>query len=362
MKSKFLKKARVASAVTLATAAMAAGTVQADSLLAPLILNDTNTTTYLSLRTGQIIAPVNGLHYTWLQKNSTLNGTNNTQIALGDMNRKCIPVNSFGKATPLDMVYQTTKGNANFMTPPIAPDFSMGSGFPWAPGFDYAGMLVIDIDAALGIEEGNFLGFAYVVDTANNFLLDYKLLNNHLSTKSGDFSAGFISKKSIDFSWLPDTFADTYWYTAVVSDDMTKGPEQAGVYDATVNIQSQPRVELDGTANQESPQAIQGGIGVYNNDEDYLSGARDKRVTCVAYYQRDAFILPSQFGFTANGGWTRRAIQPVDTVIDATGAITYKMERSNNGGVFPGVPAASWQIETSGHLSTQNGTKANRPN
>jgi len=387
---KILHKAQLAGAVMLATAGVAVGTAQAESLLAPLVINSSvedgngkRIETYLSMRTGASLdmnSPYN-LHYRWIQKNhpSTLSPElkadkdyeDGPMKALRQLDRECKMINSFGKATPRDMIYQTTAGSADFKALPRGfvgssedgLEASQPSGFPG----DFAGMLVIDAD---GTQEGNFSGFAYIIDTENATMIDYKLLNNHHSTVPGNFAAGFISKKSIDYSWLPDTLASTEWYTAVTSKNMGAYVEDSAhsIYDATVTIGNYARVELDGTSNQRDPWAIQGGIGVFDNDENFISGAPDFNVTCVGLYSRTKFIDPSQEDFTANGGWTRRSITPVaGKKIDAKGAITYKWEKPNEemlgflgGLVKKDVNAVSFQVETSGNLSTKK-SHANKP-
>ena len=392
---KILHKAQLAGAVMLATAGVAVGTAQAESLLAPLVINssvengdDWRIETYLSMRTGASLdmnSPYN-LHYRWIQKNhpSTLSPElkaledeledgkpkyiDTPMKALGQLDRECKMINSFGKATPRDMIYQTTAGSADFKALPRGfvgssedgLEASQPSGFPG----DFAGMLVIDAD---GTQEGNFSGFAYIIDTENATMIDYKLLNNHHSTVPGNFAAGFISKKSIDYSWLPDTLASTEWYTAVTSKNMGAYVEDSAhsIYDATVTIGNYARVELDGTSNQRDPWAIQGGIGVFDNDENFISGAPDFNVTCVGLYSRTKFIDPSQEHFTENGGWTRRSITPVKgKKIDAKGAITYKWEKSKQDGPYAallnGRNAVSFQVETSGNLSTKK-SHANKP-
>jgi len=137
-------------------------------------------------------------------------------------------------------------------------------------------------------------------------------------------------------------------------------------HDAAVTIGTHAREELNPEDNnQQDPSAIQGGIGIYDNDENYISGAPDFNVTCVGLYNRMAFIDPSQYAFTANGGWTRRSITPVaGTKIPAKGAITYKWEKSTQNGPYAallnGRNAVSFQVETSGNLS-QKKSHANKP-
>lgn len=345
------KKTSIALAVAAVTLSTIS-TASAESLLAPVVINDANYDTFVSMRTGGVVTN-DELHYHWIKKGKNLN-------SLKKLGVECSVVNSTGTATPKDMIYQDTQGNGAFVALPAAgvTDASVGSGY--LGGF--AGMMVVDVNGSGGIEEGNFVGFAYIVNSNSGVVLDYKMVNNHKTSKSGDFSTGYAAKKSIDYSWLPETVATTQWITSVLSNDMTAGPEQAGVYDATVLMSNQPREELDGTANQQSPQILHGGIGVMDNDENPLSGGQQPKITCMGMYDRLAFIDPAHENFTKDGGWTRRAIQPVDKVIDAQGALTFKWEKGAAGGAgFLGGPTAqAFQVETGGNLSV-NGTKANKP-
>jgi len=375
---KILHKAHIAGAVMLATAGVAVGTAQAESLLAPLIINSSvgdgnplnNIETFLSMRTGSSLTvdeDGNSIHYRWIQKNhpdtAPADGYDDNDDGeilnvLHDLDRSCKMVDSYGKATPRDMIYQSTAGDGDFkaLHANYFNDDSSPSGFPG----NFVGMLVVD---AMGTKEGNFSGFAYVVNTGEGTLLDYKLLNNHHSTDTGNFAAGFISKKSIDYSWLPTTLVDTQWYTAVTSKTMGEEVEVAGVYDATVTIGNAPRVELDGTSNQQSPTEIAGGIRVFDHDENHISSAPNFNVTCLGLYDRTKLVDPSQVNFTAGGGWARRSITPVaGTKIAAKGAITYRWETANDAlkGLMNGKNAATFQVETSGNLSKRK-SHANKP-
>ena len=410
MKGKYINKARLAGAVMLATMGVAAGTAQAESLLAPLIINNTTATqnveTFLQYKVGFLAgAPLNKdgfatTHYHWIQKNwndgNFFTGKPQVGNVIGNIpvlaapddvignyykrpKKACRVKNDFGKMTPKDMIYQSTRAhleNGVYATTVIPStnaasmaQYGITQPMHWddqssAPSWigNFLGMLVIDDVSSGNDEEGNMSGFAYVVDALNGYMLDYKLINNHRSTKSGDFSAGFMSKKSIDYSWLPDAVAQTEWYTAVMSDDMTFAAEQnpGSVYDASVMIGSQPRDK-----GQSSPQEItKNSKGVFDHDENFRSGAPDYEVTCLSGYDRSAFLFSDQVIFTSEGGWTRRSITPWNEghFSTASGALTYKLERSNvtiPQSVFRPV---SWQVETSGHLSNgRSGNHANRP-
>ncbi|MFI0398111.1 MAG: hypothetical protein ACH34X_03470 [Thiolinea sp.] len=424
-----LKKSAVATAV--AGSLMMANVASADSLLAPLVIGVPHgAQTYFSIKArGNGTANLGGttgysansnLHYVWFQKGTTVDD-------LYLLNKACTVSNNNGKVSPWDMVFQravdddagtsaNTASGAGHLNL-LATDKSQPNGYT-AGGF--VGFAVItdvankNADASVKnlTNEGELSGFGYVVDAANSFVLDYKLLNNHRSKVEGDFSAGFISKKSVDYSWMPTSIATTEWLTVVTGDDMLKAESGAGQYDATVYISQ------DTAAGSVSPRAPMGGSsGVYDNDETVISGATALHVTCMGSYNRRQLLNDLQFAGTANGGWARMSIQNaaktgagVATTQVAGGAITYKTERinfaataiqqemvldvpANNAGVFgnTAVPVydglierrvsdalpydiatpnayvtnnygvVSFQPETSGHLSATPEPHPNRP-
>lgn len=438
-----LKKSAVATAV--AGSLMISGMASADSLLAPLVIGvSQGAQTYFSIKVrGAGTANLGGttgysansnLHYVWFQKGTTVD-------ELYDLSKACTISNNNGRVSPWDMVNQRAvdndTGTVNGVVPPfpgVASHLNLNAGDRSVPnGYtngNFVGFVVITDVANVNknpavkdlANEGDMSGFGYVVDAGNSFVLDYKLLNNHRSKVEGDFSAGFIAKKSIDYSWMPLNIATTEWLTVVTGDDMLKPESGGGSYDATVYISQ------DTLSGSVSPQLPTGGSGVYNSDETVTSGAQNLKVTCIGAYGRSAFLNPLQLADTAAGGWKRMSIQnsatrtvmnngvpaSVNTTQVASGAITYKAELLNfastvdggnvqpealvanlnttwASGVFgvntattnPGLiermtsdanpfdidaPSAinnggvvSFQIETSGHLSTTPESHPNRP-
>lgn len=402
-----LKKSAVATAV--AGSLMMASVASADSLLAPLVIG-TNLSasngiqTYFSFKVrgaGTVnqawVGSSSNVHYTWFKKGTKL-------ADLHDLSTGCAVENSTGTVSSYDMVLQ----------PAVVPVDIFGDYYGFIDkskpaayaGGDFVGFAVLtdmanannEKDVKSLANEGEMSGFAYVVDATNGFVLDYKLLNNHRSKVEGDFSAGFISKKSIDYSWLPvldaartTGLADTQWLTVVVGEGMTKS-ESTGGWKGTVKITQgasaensiAPSIPTDTVATNNVE------VGTYDNDERVWSGNKNLSVTCMGIYDRSAFLLSQQMNQTVKGGWRRAAII-ADASTGANGAITYKIEEINlrnfsngNGNVdapeavfgtlsgsslvnpslqngLPGNTAISFQVETSGHLSASPEAHPNRP-
>lgn len=323
MKNLF-KKGAVAAAV--AGSLMVSGVASADSVLAPLVIGINNgSQTYLSVKArgaGTVnarMASTTDLHYVWFKKGTTL-------ASLANLTGKCEVSNNNGKVSPWDLVLQRAVDDDSDVNLDPVDDKSVPNGYSAG---DFVGFVVITDNANKNANpavkdlanEGELSGFGYVVDAANSFVLDYKLLNNHRSKVEGDFSAGFIAKKSVDFSWMPVDIAATEWLTVVTGDDMLKADRGAGEYDATVKFSQ------DALAGSVSPQLPFGGSGVYNNDEKVTSGAKNFNVTCMGVFGRTQLMNTLQLADTLNGGWKRMSIGAVSgTNQVASGAIVYKTE------------------------------------
>lgn len=406
MKNLF-KKGAVAAAV--AGSLMISGVASADSLLAPLVVGIENgAQTYFSVKVrGKGTADAqqtdkSKLHYVWFKKGTTVD-------SLLDLNKPCAVSNNNGTVSPWDMVNQRAVAASMAGADLAATDASVPNAYTAG---DFVGFATItDIANANTTpavknltNEGDMSGFGYVVDALNSFVLDYKLLNNHRSKVEGDFSAGFIAKKSIDYSWMPTTIAATEWLTIVTGDDMLKSESNGASYDATVLISQQT------ASGSVSPLLPSGGMsGAYDNDETLISGTDSLYVTCMGKYNRSAFLGDLAEGSTNAGGWARFSIQNATkiggtgaaTTMVASGAITYKAELINFAAatpeaLIPEVPAVfgrsttdvgllektsvsdgkyntvapsavnnggvvSFQIETSGHLSSTPESHPNRP-
>lgn len=398
-----LKKSAVATAV--AGTLMISGVASADSVLAPLVIGiDGGSQTYFSIKargTGAVNARMSSssmsdLHYVWFKKGTGL-------ADLANLSKKCEVSNNNGRVSPWDMVIQRAVDNDSDVNLD-GDDKSVPNGYSAG---NFVGFAVITDNANKNsnpavkdlANEGELSGFGYVVDANNSFVLDYKLLNHHRSKVEGDFSAGFISKKSVDFSWMPIDIAATEWTTIVTGDDMLKADSGAGEYDATVKFSQ------DTLAGSVSPQLPTGGSGVYNNDEKVTSGGKNFNVTCMGVFGREQMLNTLQLADTVNGGWKRMSVGTVSgTNQVASGAIVYKAElidfspTSTTAGVipellsatsasvfgtgthtnvlapklsdaepydvapaYPAVFVVSFQPETSGHLSSSPEPHPNRP-
>lgn len=400
-----LKKSAVATAV--AGSLMISSMVSADSVLAPLVIgldggaNNAGVQTYFSIKArgaGTVnarMASTTDLHYVWFKKNTGANAGAGAG-ALLDLNQPCEVSNNNGRVSPWDMVFQRAVGSVSNNTPTAqmnllgetapgandALDASRPNGYTAG---DFVGFVVITDKANVNsnpavkdlANEGELSGFGYVVDPTNNLVLDYKLLNNHRSKVEGDFSAGFIAKKSVDFSWFPQQMAFTQWLAVATGEDMLKADSGAGAYDATVLFSQ------DTAAGSVSPQLPTGGSGVYNNDEVVTSGGVNARVTCMGVLNKDNIMSTLQLADTINGGWKRMSIQnsatrtvvnngvpaTVNTTQVASGAIVYKAEMlsfvtTNLGGfvspevtraMAPGLAAVA-SVSTGGIFGTKSGT------
>lgn len=394
MKGKILNKARLAGAVMLATAGVAAGTAQADSLLAPLVIYDTTggnagTNTYFAMKLRGSGIPdqfnLDGgvlndtLHYYYIQKTTGMGAGANTGVtSIQDLHTYagtggCHVQNNSGRVSSWDVVFQSATGG-NYIGDNSAPN-----GWDVAAG-DFYGMMVMDDQSNLPeingdgtlasrrIDEGEFSGFAYIVNTNIGMMLDYKLINNHLSKQSGDFSPGYISKQSIDWMWLPASntrtpnpigagFQErTAWYTAVTGKGMSRAAENTpgSRWDEVVTFTQQPTAGKQDIQTEITAKSSVSGSGAYNNDEDVVSGDKDLTIKCLGLYDRSDFLTSLQIPATNNGGWkpvhvVATSNSGLDTVA-GRGALTYRFD-DVNGFFNSGIPdiGITMQVETGGN-------------
>jgi len=377
---KSFKKIQIAAAVMAATAGIAVSTAQADSLLAPLVVADTNYATYFSFKVPGATAGSmdDTVHYTWIKKGTTL-------ASLGDLPAPCTITNNAGKASKNDMIFQDSRGNT---ATPAGPhnDGSTPNGYN---ATSFVGMAVITDKTNMPANNGNSVpseggmsGFAYIVDTATGDIQDYKLLNNHRSLLDGDFSAGFTANKSVDLSWMgsnqlsylggtptpaatiaafPGIGAQTGWTAMVTGPDMAQdGGLFSSIYDASVVLSQNTRTAngvLD--AGQDSPQDAMGPYGtkgVMDNDEGFTSGNVSVAVTCMGVFTRSNMMDAQLLADTRYGGWTRLSISTQDGATGvsphrASGAMVYRADRFDVMGA-QGVlkTELTMQPETAGHL------------
>lgn len=393
---KFLDKAHIATVMILATAGAAVGTARADSVLAPLVISNSKTSTYFAFKmrgsgvadeftvAGSKNPNTSRIHYHHLQKWNELDNAPVTGIA--DLRNNpmggCKITNTSGSGSSWDIIYQDVRqtlitGRADHAVPlgedPAPPlDESLPAGWLGnATDSPFVGMVIIDDVGNANVKpnngrrlnEGELSGFVYIVNETTGMVIDYKLLNNPFSKKSGDFKTNWISKTSIDWMWLPAnntppalTIERTAWFTAVIGEGMTNLAEQSRVWNESVKFTQ----TLDNykTTKDIRPMYSKNGVdapGAYNNDEQVLSGPKDFKITCMGIYDRTAFLTNQQVLHTVDGGFKRAHIVPesasgVDNV-KAHGAITYRMDTLMT--LSTGAPMTpTFTIETSGYLST----------
>jgi len=353
--------------VLMTTVGLSFSGVYADSLLAPLVIADSNYETYFSFKVpagrntvGRLNS--NTIHYTWIKKGTSLG-------ALKKLNAPCSIVNNKGRVSANDMVFQNSRGIV--ATPAgLHNDQSQPNGYNAS---NYVGMVVIsDLANTLPAEslitnEGGMSGFAYIVNITTGNIQDYKLLNNHRSLADGDFGKGFTSKKSVDLSWMgggvsvagyTGVSAKTDWFAVVTGFDMAQdGGLFSSLYDASVTFSQNTRT-VNGVidATQDSPQLANLGYGtkgVMNNDEGFTSGNISIKVNCMGSFDRAEIMDAQLLADTRFGGWVRLSISPQDgatgvSVHRATGALVYRADTFTT--PYSQTPVVTIQPETSGHL------------
>lgn len=345
--------------------------VQADSLLAPLVISDiangfettlsykvrgTGVADHGWARFGANENNISKLHYIWLQKGSTIG-------AMFNRTSGCNHVDNNGTVSPWDMVSQTVNPALQALAQNPSSDATLGTLAGGSPGGSVAnpatpfyGMAVLDDVASLaanGNVEGNSSGFAYVINYFTGMMLDYKLVNNHKTAASGDFSAGFTRKTSVDLSWNPLNRDLTLWLAVATGPGMTAGTGWGG----TINISQATNTSLGAQAAPTVPHG--GSTGVYDNDEVNLSGDTPLSITCMGMFTRGNFMNSTQLAGTVNGGWTRKSIVGSN---GSTGGMVYKAELKLIPSLLTGSAVTAFQSETSGHLSTSGlGPRPNRP-
>ena len=365
----------LAASVCVACASFGATSAQADSLLAPLVISDiangfettlsfkvrgTGVTDHRWARFGSNEDNITDLHYIWLQKGNNIG-------SLFNLGGGCNHVDNNGSVSPWDMISQTINPTLQALAQNPATDATIsGSVSATIPGGNinnpstpFYGMAILDDVASLGNEdaEGNSSGFAYVINYFTGMMLDYKLVNNHKTAASGDFSAGFMRKTSVDLSWNPVNRDLTLWLAVATGAGMASGNGWAGSIrisqdlNESLGTQQDPKVPHGTSANS---------TGVYDNDEVNLSGDSAVNITCMGLFTRNNFMNTTQLAGTVDGGWTRKSIIGSN---GSTGGMVYKAELKLIPSVISGTAVTSFQSETSGHLSLSGGSvpHPNRP-
>jgi len=354
------KKFNNALAASICFGVMAAGSAQADSLLAPLVISDSalGFETLFSIKVRgngtpnarMVAADQTDLHYTYLRKGNNIG-------SLFNLGQSCHHENGNGRVSSWDMINHTINPANQWLADPFLVDNSVA----FTPATPFYGMAVIDDVASLntaGNSEGNSSGFAYVMNYFTGMMLDYKLLNNHRSTVSGKFDVGFTRKTSVDLAWNPLLTDATVWLGVATGAAMTQGNSWAGsitISQATNTALGNvsPTIPHNGPSNP-------AGTGVYNNDEVNFSGDTPVNITCMGLFTRNDFLDLTQEQNTRFGGWTRKSIIGDGTF--SQGGLVYKAELKWIPSFITNTTQISFQPETSGHLSPSgSGPHPNRP-
>jgi len=335
-------------ALATGLAAVLVGSVQAESLLAPLVVSDSSLgfETLFSIKVrgdgtpNQRFASTSDLHYTYLRKGSSV-------ADMFDLTKGCVHEDGSGTVSAWDVINHTIDPVNQILAQPPG-DASV----PYAPTTDFYGMAILD-DVAAGGVEGDTSGFAYVMNYFTGMMLDYKMLNNHKSTQSGNFRAGFTRKTSVDFSWNPLARDATVWLGVATGNNMTSGN-----WNGTIHISQDTNTDLSNLAPTLPHDSSPAHTGAYDNDEVNHSGDKFLDITCMGLFTRTDFLTDSQEAKTRLGGWQRKSIIGSN---GALGGLVYKAELKRLISAVTGTTIVSFQPETSGHLSSSSGSHANRP-
>jgi hypothetical protein len=293
---------------------------------------------------------ITDLHYTYLKKSNNLGGmfaANPNGCELDDQN---------GKISSWDMLTHTVDPIVDIFAKDPGSDQSTAytpAGFPTAA---FYGMAVIDdVQNLNGAIEGNVSGEVNIFNLISGTLLDYKLVNNHRSTTSGDFSVGFTRKSSVDLQWNPTNRDFTFWLGVATGANMTSS---GSIYNGgmTISQNTRPGNSSPMVPHNKFPNT---NGGVYNNDERNYSGNTPVNINCMGLFTRADFMNNSQQVNTAQGGWTRRSIVG-DAAGIADGGLVYKSAFKIFPSIFSGRAILSFGSETSGHLAAGN-EHPNRP-
>jgi hypothetical protein len=348
-------KLKTLAASFAAAGMIATGTAQADSVLAPLLVSDivNGWVSVINLKArGQGFADnqfnngTTALHYTYLKKSNNIAGLFNNPLG-------CEHDNGSGTISSWDMLTHTVDPFVDALAKSPGSDLST----PYTPlGFpfdSFAGMAVIDdvvnLDTA---NEGNLSGHVSVFNLIAGIQLDYRLLNNHRSTASGDFSVGFTRKSSVDLTWAPQNRELTLWLAVATGQNMTAGNS----YNGTATISQNTRI---GNSDPAAPHELFPNTsgGVYNNDERNLSQDVPVTVNCMGMFSVADVTNNSQQFNSIHGGWKRNSIVGGN---GADGAMVYKAALKFIPSIIAGRAIISFNTETSGHLAIGN-EHPNRP-
>lgn len=259
---------------------LSAVNAQADALLFPFFQSGNGTFTFLSLQslTGDSAFSFPGdgagtgfgsntLHYVFNYDDPVL--------------EECTHFDVDGSMSAFDLMQQTVTrpgdpGGLNL--PTLFGDSS-------TPGYltvgDTKGFMTVSDESP----EAFFTGQAIVLNVNSGIVAAYKGLNDFTSTSEDDFSFIVTSQLLHAMSWYPTNAVDTRWFTLVTGVGMANPAGWNG----------QRTFVSVGTGLQ---------AGVWDRDENFLSGAVPYDVTCYETVTRNHFMNAAQLAGTVDGGWS----------------------------------------------------------
>ena len=294
----------VGAALTMGTAPL-----YADQILFPYFESGPGQYTFLSLRGdggGGPAGTLNALSYVF-NYDDPASGT-------------CTHFDVLGAWTDFDLIQQTViHPDFIFDGTDVSSDFGDASAPNYLPiaGATQGFLTVLD-----GSGEGALGGQAIIVNPAVGLVTAYRAINNPFVTPvtplpigpgaAGDFGAlGFTSHLSHDFTWYPVDVVDTSWYVLVTGADM----DNRNGWNGAVTL-------------------VNGFGGVFDRDENFLSGGRTVDVVCYDVVDRNDLLTTAQLNATRMGGWGWFASVPrfdadAGDSVFTTGSLVYKIEFSN---------------------------------
>jgi hypothetical protein len=305
-----MKKKTLAAAMSLG-ALMAAGQVQADSILFPFYQSGNGATSFLTLSSD--IPSV--LHYIW--------------------NPSCTHEDGLGFMTPQDLIQQTVldptisgldlpaawndQSLVNYSLTAGATGFMQVSNYNDlnADGLPQLNEVYTLIPYANSAPEYTLRGQLVVVNNTTGLVYGYKGLNNPSAAdtdangvpdgmQANRWDSIFTSHLTWDLTWYPRDVVTTSWYVLVTGDGLDNTLGWGGVANF-VNLTNQ----------------------VWNRDEQPRSGPASVRVTCNAQIPLTALLTTGQQEWTAQGGYMWEGSLP-DLTTGATGALAWKIEQVGN--------------------------------
>jgi len=312
-----MKKMTLAAAVSLGLA-LGASQVQADSLLFPYYQSGGGAYTFLSLNT----IPGSDVHYIWNYDDLTTDPV------------ECQHYDRRGTLTTFDLMQQTVglPANTGVDLPALFGDASVPQYLPLPSS---RGFMIVSNTVPGTVTpwpESTFFGQAIVADLVNGAVTGYKGLNNPMladlnpangipdGLEPGNWNSIFTSKFLFNMTWYPTNVVTTSWWVLVTGIGMDNPANWTGEVTLT---------DLLG--------------GVFDRDEQFLSGILPRRIVCEDNIYRKDFMTAPQILASDDGGiaWEFTS----NRLNGATGALMVKLEQGV--GLAAGVGLSITPLENS---------------